>query len=144
MRVWSQIIVLGLNYVSWMETQTIPLYIIIQCSQCQLFPLHNGITNVWRQSIMPRMQHITVCQYSFLHFISCSGKKEKRWKVHFAWTETYSSQLISLIMQEKKYLDIKIMLHDWELWCSRKVPRVFLNSSTYILRSCINESALAV
>jgi hypothetical protein len=47
-------------------------------------------------------------------------------------------------MQEKKYSDIKIMSRDWELWCSWKVPMVFLNSSTYILREHINESALAV
>jgi hypothetical protein len=44
----------------------------------------------------------------------------------------------------KKLFGYEKLSHDWELWCSWKVPMVFLYSSTNILRSCINESALAV
>ena len=123
MTIWSQITIQGLNYVRWMETQTISLYIIAHCSQYQLFSLHNGTTNVWRQSIVPRTQHIKVFQYNFCWVLSAAVARKG--------TETYSSQLISLIMQEKKYSDIKIMSYDWELWCFWKVPMVFLKSSTF-------------
>jgi len=72
---------------------------------CTLFTISTIFTSQWNKCLKAvnhtqNAAHQSLSIQFLLHFITCYGKKEKRWKVHFAWTETYSSQLISLIMQE--------------------------------------------